>query len=449
MSSILRGRGYSVLDRHAWWATNAGAQVLSAVSGMVTNILYARLLNLSDIGVIALANAIAALGSVVVDRGFGTWLTRELSSRPASTREIYWTACKISLFPFGVVAAVAAALWIFGTNGFISRAAIASLPLLLCLWFYQLGISICQGRRLAGIRSAGVAMNGVLTLILTAAFVHIWPSPDVATAVSAVAYLICAGWLVVMVRPSEREEKGSDRPLQRSAIVAESRPFFVSNLAVFALSSGDAIGASLLLSPADVGLYQLSKKISQGLVLPAISVLPVLFGKFMVENAGQRVSRCVKISVLISCLVSTVGLALRAFGSTIFNVFFGHQLASIGSILAILAIAFGFQFVKDLWCVLLNSLAIDRRVAIINLSTALLFVLIVCSIWLMHFHVSLVVFCFILMCVFSFGALISSFSGLFASTATKLQMAIVFSVAGLLWILGALMFVTCGLTTGA
>lgn len=284
------------MPRLGWLAGSVSAQLVASLCGLATNVVYARQLSLREVGVIALVNSYAMLGAVFLDRGVGTVVTRQVAAgvlSPATGRSYYTRA--------GAMPLAAVTISLMGASVFErSPVWIMLLGVLASFWWFQRTLVVAQSLQLAGVRSWVIAGNGVATTLLTVGALELAPTVAVALSASLVAYLIAAVLgmsLIMALRREEMQSIAKEVPPGFANTVRQARPLFGSTLASYGVGVGDVILAAHLLSPSELGVYALGKKLAQAATLPFSSVLPLLVGRM----AARSVLRRVQMFVAFAC----------------------------------------------------------------------------------------------------------------------------------------------------
>lgn len=338
--------------RGAWALGSGAAQLLASLAGFVTNVLYARQLSVIDMGLIGVVNGLGICISVLVDRGLGTWITQAIGSREISSRlgvKIAWRAAR---FPLGLILVVCLICHLVVDAGLLSVSGFLPLGAALVAtsyWWYSVGLSALQGTGRAGRRSIVVAANGFGTLGLTVAAFALVPSPETAIGVSVFVYgllgIVAVRWSID--RNTEMNAASVSRGRYRLAI-SEARAPLATNVFTYALGQGDVVIAGILLAGADVGLFQVGKKVSQVLVLPFLSSLPVVLGKMSSDRQEVVSSKLLKGFILCGTAFCMLLLFIFPVLSLSVPKVFGAEYAGLGPACSILVCVYVFQFFRDL-----------------------------------------------------------------------------------------------------
>ncbi len=333
-----------------WFFSSAGAQAMAALIGFFTNVVYARTLSLSEVGEIALVTAAALFSAVFADRGFGTWVTRNVASAVVSPRTASVFLLRAS-FPAWIAGGVVVSMLLF------SYGAVNSVPslfryapqwwvLLITFTLFQGVISLSQGTGQTSLRSTVIVVNSVATLggVLVAAFFA--PSASLYLWAGALGYLIAAavglGGLLRQLGPGADPLTAPGYGTARK----ESLPLLATNAITYAMGAGDVLVLGLFVGPSQVGLYQTAKKLAQAVSLPWSTVVPVLIGRMARSEDPRRLVR--KFAAAASAYFVLAALTALLLGSWILSTLFGSPFAAAEPELVALMIAFGLQLARDL-----------------------------------------------------------------------------------------------------
>lgn len=367
---------------------------------MLTNVIYSRALDLSDVGLVGLAHALAICATVFCDRGIGTWLTRELRSGRTSARSAFAVAVRSAAMPYIVIAfAVFGLVWSGLVRGLWMYGLMYSLPIAFAYWVFQLSLSFTQGLDRPHLRSLTLVSNAVLTVVITIMAVSLDSTPVAAVMATAVAYLI-VGVSVLFALTGNSSVVGDKRSVSRREMLRESRKLLLTNISVFSMSSGDLLVAGIVLSPSNLGVYQLVKKVSQGLILPLLSVLPMLLGKAS-RLGPSKIGR-----VLFGGIAGALGYSIVAvFASAVLMdwllvTLFGAGFDRWSAVALILLLAFSLQLVKDSMVVFFNASRRDLPPVFINGLVLLVFL---CGAFLLSIDFGLYEFVWLLAASYGLG----------------------------------------------
>ncbi|MDR7160109.1 oligosaccharide flippase family protein [Arthrobacter sp. BE255] len=385
-----------------WLISSSGSQAVNAIAGMLTNVVYARSLRLDEVGLIALVNAIGMFSTVFVDRGIGAWMTRALAAGEISflnTMEIVFKAARPALAGFALAGATVFVLSPTLPPGW-SATCVYSILFIACFWIFQVGLSFTQGLNLAGLRSIGVVLNGVLTLGCTALALGVGGGLSGALSATLAAYLAVGLLLIGASAMSSNKPIPRQRRIPPRRALRASRALFASNIVTYAVSSGDILLASLLFAPSQIGQYQIAKKVAQATVLPLIATLPMMLGRISARNEENRrefVSRFIRFSAIGFSALLLVGSLILPFAMPWL---FGNEYDGVTLLTLVLACSYQFQFLRDLLSVYSNSRGLYTRSLIVNVLTALTFLALVAA---LSTVINLVLFAFTMMLSFVIG----------------------------------------------
>lgn len=358
-----------------WLISSSGSQAVNAAAGMLTNVVYARNLQLDDVGYIAVINALGMFSTVFVDRGIGAWMTRALAAgevsfqntliiilraaRPAIVGLVTITILMVLLDP------VLPTTW--------KTVCIFSLLFIVCFWIFQVGLSFTQGLNLSGLRSIGVVLNGILTLGSTLLVFWFGGRLEAALMCTIAAYGTVGLLLIALSACSSNKPQPTQRRIHPVRAIRASRALFGSNVVTYAVSSGDVLLASIFLTPSQVGQYQIAKKVAQAAVLPLIASLPMVLGRMSAMTESKRIrfiSRFIRLAVWgFSGILIAGSIVLPSAMPWLF----GDAYSNITLITLMLAGAYQFQFLRDLLSVYANSRGLYTRSLLANILTAFTF----------------------------------------------------------------------------
>lgn len=344
----------------SWIVSSSAAQVLTALAGLMTNVIYARSLPLGDVGAIALVNSIGTMATVFLDRGAGAWITRNVPAGKSSMVDARVAVLRATIpgVAIGAVLIVVILLSV-GQDAVLSQALLlATIPFTISVWFFQAGLSFAQARRATDVRSFSIVLNGLLTLAITAVVLWVGGGVIAAVVASSVAYI---GAGAILWFTCARGDTGYSPRLDHAQVMREARPLFGANIVTFAVGVGDIFLATALLTPAGVGQYQIAKKIAQAATLPLIATLPVALGRFAGMATGQRHRLVLKFALAASVMFITVGFTGWIVFPWLIPLTFGTNFGSITGLVLILLIAFEMQFFRDLLTALSNASGRYRR----------------------------------------------------------------------------------------
>jgi O-antigen/teichoic acid export membrane protein len=333
---------------------------------MLTNVIYARVLDLPSIGIVGLSHALAICATVFCDRGIGTWITRELHSGRISYKSAVAIAGRAAAVPYlGFSVVVFFLLWTDSLAELWIYSLMYSLPIALSYWSFQLALSCTQGLDRPHVRSSALIGNALLTVVLSAVALSISSRAVSAILATALAYLIVGAFVLFFLRQGMSASFMS--LAGRKVVLRESRKLFWTNVSVFSMSSGDVLVAGFVLSPANLGVYQLVKKISQGLILPLLSVLPILLGKasrFGRQAVGRYLFRGILMGVGYSVLAIFVSIFAMGW---LLDLLYGAGFDEWKLVGLVMLLAFSMQLIKDAMVVFFNASRVDTPPVLINL----------------------------------------------------------------------------------
>lgn len=336
----------------AWVAGSSFAQIGNAASGLGTNIIYARSMPLHDVGIIALINSLAMVLYVFLDRGLGTWITRNVASGRTDVRRAGYFVLR-AFVPGGVsLLLVSLGGAVFGAqlSPDVRTVALLALPLTLAFWAFQAALSFVQGADLPNARSSGILLNGLSTLGATAivVFVFNWGVAG-AVLVSALAYFGVALWLACFAHRRQTQSTiSSIEKIEYRTAILEARPLLGSNILTQLLGVGDVLIAGLLLPTTVVGQYQVAKKTAQAVVLPLTAALPMVLGKFSGITSPLRDRLFFQLAGVSACIFFVALVVATAFAHWAMSLAFGQSFGQLTLLVIVLLMAYSLQFFRDL-----------------------------------------------------------------------------------------------------
>lgn len=334
----------------AWFFSSAGAQTAAAALGFFSNVVYARTLPLSSVGEIALVTSAALFSAVFADRGFGTWVTRNIAAQnvTARTAAIFLARASVAAWLIGLVAVVGITL--NAQTSFVQTSLFGFAPqwwaLLVSFTLFQGTISLTQGTGQTTLRSAIIVVNGASTLGCVLAVAVFGATTSMYLWAGALGYLMaaCVGFAGLLRRLRAASDQLSP-PTYRDAR-KEALPLLATNTVTYAMGAGDVLLLALFVGPAQVGLYQTAKKLAQAASLPWSTAIPVLIGQVSrANNPARLVRKFALFSASYFAIATAVAILL---GGRVLTVLFGAAFAVAAPELAALTIAFACQVFRDL-----------------------------------------------------------------------------------------------------
>jgi O-antigen/teichoic acid export membrane protein len=254
--------------------------MLALVLAALTNVLYAHYLAPAQIGRLAVLIALSAGILLVADGGLQSLIGRQLAiaALPGSVATtlllviVPSIAVLLACLGFGAAEAAHA---VAGTTAIAPERWLLLVELLVATQAFQAALALTQSLGLYGRRSACVAANGLATAIFTtAAFLGGGGFPAAVHATAA-AYLVAGlgvTWAVV-------RQQGLHRVGIRewAGLVRRAAPLFGNGLLSYTTSTADVLLAAVAVPLADVGVYQVLKKVALVALAPLTAVLPLIY----------------------------------------------------------------------------------------------------------------------------------------------------------------------------
>lgn len=335
------------VQRYEWALTSTVSQIMAAGIGLLTNVVYLASVGTTGLGHIATALSVALLAMAIVDRGAITFASQQMASEQLCASDGLRVVTSAGAVPALVVAiGGAAALALVGASAWVLG--------LMCtpfVWMHFVALGFTQGMQWTRLRSGIIAVNAFLTCGLSVLAAALSADAGEFLAVSALAYGISVVPLVASsrFRVSAKQVQWRMGPCPLRLSRRARFPIWLGNLNSYALSAGDVIAASLLIAPSAVGVYQFAKRISQGLLLPMLALVPVLMPRMASAEESSRIRMSVRVvaislgwSLFLICSVfSTAVLGLRTewIGPT----------PEVAAVLGLLIIAAHAQFHREVF----------------------------------------------------------------------------------------------------
>lgn len=344
-----RGRAvrlWGSLGRLSWLWVSGAAQVSVAAFGLLTNLLLARSLSLELVGKIAVANSIAMIGSLLLDRGVGTWATQALGSGRISGPQGLCMLLRAGMPGLAIVftCVLVSEYSGFGQPLFSDWLILATAFLLVSYWLFTVALSLAQGLRRARERAIALVLNACATLILVALSLVMDASADVVVVMSGVGYLVAGIWLATRcVGLSFRPPRASWKRIPFLA----TAPLLVTNTLTFLVGFGDVLIVGAAVGVEDVARFQIAKKCAQVVALPLISSIPVFLGRSAGQSANSRVREFRRFISVAGAIFVLGGVGVRLWGSEIVEAVFGVLYRGLGPAVGLLLCAFFYQFSRD------------------------------------------------------------------------------------------------------
>jgi O-antigen/teichoic acid export membrane protein len=313
-----------------WVFKASGAQIVAVVSGAVTNLLYARLLPLEDVGRLAVIIALASALGVLADLGLQILLTREVASGQLSAADaagvlLAWLPVLLVGWWLMLVGVLAVQPDVVHSLGVRSGNVVLVLEWAFTFLLFQCTSSLAQAMGRFNIRSALMVANALATTSLTGALLLLDASLPAAVHASALAYASAAvigGLVLTRGRPVRLMSITALRKLARSA-----RPIWTNAMLTFVIVGADVIFASLALSLAEVGQYQILKKVALSLTAPMATLLPLFFARFSSAGADAREAMYRRVQARMALLVGAGVLVVAPVIEPAVRLAFGPQYA--------------------------------------------------------------------------------------------------------------------------
>src|SRR5664280_1575605 len=168
----------------SWVSVAVVGQIVALFAGLLTNLLYARLLPPADIGRLGLVSALAGLAMVVGEFGLHNWLTRALAANDLSLAAaclLIIGAVPLVTAGIGTMVGLICATSTIGKSMNLSASQFSLIPeLAVSLSLYQAALTLTQGTGAFRLRAFTMLANGVLTAICTAVILRTRQSVDAA-----------------------------------------------------------------------------------------------------------------------------------------------------------------------------------------------------------------------------------------------------------------------------
>jgi O-antigen/teichoic acid export membrane protein len=251
-----------------------------------------------------------------------------------------------------------------------------ALPLVASQVIFQLGMASCQGRQMPRERAIGIAGNAGLTLIISWATLTIAANAFIVILASSVAYIVAGLSMVGAAWADEKSEHSvattiQRPPLNRAVLIRNARAMYGTNVVVQLISNADVNIAALLLPPSAVGQYQIARKLAQGVTMPMISILPVMFGRIANLCQAQRSNIAAKLAIGFTLFIVSLALFGHYAVGQVVRMLFGESFIVIVPICMMLISAFFMQFLKDLMATIANAGRQDILAFFVNCAVGL------------------------------------------------------------------------------
>ena len=339
-----------------------GGRLATAASGLVGTIVATRYLGVEEFGQLLTAVTFVALFGVLTDAGVWTIAVREIAKRPQDEQAILAT---VSLIGLGLSAAtlvlvLGAMLLVYGgTDRDLVRLGIVIIGA-------QMVVSGPLGTSTAFLTARQLALPAALGGVLSAVgfLVTVAVVADLGFAAVAAAYPVGAALnaavLIASVMRTRSLRPRWNRPLAVELLRSALPQGFVLAITVIYIRV-DTIMLSVLATDRDVGLYGLSYKVLEVLLLLPIFATTTVFPEL--ARAGAHTER---LRMLVQGLFSAVVLAavpmfcvFAGFAPEIVRIAGGADYDAAAGVLRLLVLAVAFSFPAT---VLFNALvATDQQ----------------------------------------------------------------------------------------
>jgi O-antigen/teichoic acid export membrane protein len=322
-------------------AARAAGELLGKLSSLVLLVVLARSVGPSDVGVYVFAMAFAALITVPVTLGFDPYLVREVARDHGALDRLFFnvlalkTAMAVPVLAVGFVALdvmgyddVTRVTTYVITLGILTEALVKTLESAFTAHERSdlLALSLAAGRIAA-------AVLGVLALATRHGVVAVAACYVAGAALYLVLALALFGAKIGLPRPSVM-------PRRWRALISESMPFAVQDVANAVLFRLDAVLLSLLGSAAAVGRYGACYRLMESTMFVSSALLSAFSAMYVYLGAHTRptVATVFQSSLKLAfALLLPVAVIVELRAETLVQLLFGAKFAGAEDVLRLLA----------------------------------------------------------------------------------------------------------------
>jgi O-antigen/teichoic acid export membrane protein len=350
MERLIRRR----LLRGGGWAL--GGRMATALVGLASNALLARVLAPDDLGLFFIAFSIAGFGAIVGQLGLHQLAVRFVAdslgrgapnrARRIALRIMLWGACG----GFGV----SALYLVFGraiANSLFESARLADVTLIISGWIAVQTIQKLLAEVFRGfhdIRLAtlfgGLATLGILALALAAVMLFDWDATLadavwIAAAASLTAVVV-AGFLFLrkLAAVAAVDHDRSHLPMLKTAAL----PIFITSILNFAVLQGDIWIVGALRTPDEVALYGAAAKLVVLVVIPLTminAVVPPIIADSVGRGELSVLERTLRATATIAGIPAVLAIIVFAlWGPSVLQILYGSYYSRAYGLLVILAL---------------------------------------------------------------------------------------------------------------
>lgn len=340
------------IQSFSWIVGVGGAQVISAVFGLVSNMIYARQLTKGDFGSLAMMMALGLILSVVIDRGMGGFITANFGREAVGPQFLLAWMLRAGFLPvlfMFLAGCVFLALPSSGSDYPLGEVFVGATIAGIAYYFFQVSITVEQVRHRFKHRNLSVVLNGLYTVAGAVAVSVLFEGAMAFLIASAAAYVLAALPGIV----SAARVQGPQPETSYSDALTKSRSIYRTNITNYIGVNADVIGVGAIASPAVAASFQASKKFGQMAIMPFTSLLSVLMTRIVAVPETRTVTQRAWMTMVGSVFV--LGNVLTFFvGDHLVGAIFGEQYLGLRSLTLILLAVFELHFLRDFLAVFAN-----------------------------------------------------------------------------------------------
>jgi O-antigen/teichoic acid export membrane protein len=336
------------------WALSG--KIITALAGLATYALIARLLPPSELGVYSIAYSMVLLGGTVGTLGLNNTVVRMVAesmglNQPGRARQIVKQVFILSGFGALLIGSI---YWLAGgmiAAQFLKLPRHSAVSVLICAWmivaiFQQLVSETFRGFHevswatiVGGLASGLIFIGGLGTIWLagqaTLAAVLI-------CAVGSVAATVAAGGLVLFKKVSKLpKQAGAKDGVTLVEALHVSWPLMVTNLTHFAVTQADVWILSAFRSQEELAIYSAAARLITLVVMPLVllnAVIPPIIAELHVQGKKAALETTLRSTAALAGLPALIVLLAFVFlGKPILALIYGEFFVKGAAILAILS----------------------------------------------------------------------------------------------------------------
>ena len=373
------------------WAISGKA--LSVITGLILNILLARLLSPSELGAYFLTFNLLIIASSMAQLGSNQTVLRLIpeaigTEREGRARKTIWIALQFTAFGTLVMVIFLSS----GIGKWLAQSVFKSPPMvatvgLAILWISMRSFQVVIAEIFRGfhdIRMATIFGGMAPNILCCVVIAYVWIIHGksnlreilIITVASTAVLMSTSGFLIIQ---KTNELQKYDSSIKYKEVISLTLPLYLSNLTYLVLTRADLWILGIFRSPSEVAIYGAVVKLIDIVAMPLLianAVIPPIISEMYAQGKKLKLEKILRTTATLAGIPAFVGLIIfLIFGSELLAAIFGEFYSDGYRILVILSIGQLIHVTSGSCGYLLNLTGFHKTAMKIVLGTSFLSIL--------------------------------------------------------------------------